>query len=153
MAAARRLSKTTIDWAKFAEKIPKDEWGHFQQLKAKAEGFVSKSVWIPMTVIVYMLIAFVFSRVATYPEALPEIDFKQFKSRAGAMASVVEQFEKAVGISLFDHVFTSLTFGFSTNLLRFRSQRTQAIFWIRLRRTKSPRFVLYFDSFWLGFQI
>jgi len=72
--ASKRLSKTAVDWSKFAKAVPKEDLGKFQAFKHKSDNYVA--------------------RVIGLPESLPDLDFAQYKSRAGAVVAVVEQFEK-----------------------------------------------------------
>jgi len=72
--AGRRLAKSAVDWAAFAEKVPPNQKDAFRAFKAKSDFFVSK--------------------VHRYPENLPQIDFAQYSSRLGG-AAFVSEFEKA----------------------------------------------------------
>merc|ERR1712002_3632 len=72
--AGRRLAKSAVDWAAFAERVPKYQIDAFRSLKAKNDTFVST--------------------VHKYPESLPAIDFSAYKSRI-AMPGLVDTFEKA----------------------------------------------------------
>jgi len=72
--AARRIAKTAIDWAAFAESVPANQKDFFRAFRGKSDKFVS--------------------RVHQYPENLPKIDFAFYKTRL-ATPAMVEQFEKS----------------------------------------------------------
>ena len=38
----RRVSKSAVDWAAFAKKVPPGHEGHFNNLKAKTDAYVSR---------------------------------------------------------------------------------------------------------------
>jgi len=72
--AARRVGKSMVDWAAFAERVPPNQREAYRAFKAKSDLFVSK--------------------VHRYPENLPVIDFAQYMSRLTNKA-VAAEFEKA----------------------------------------------------------
>ncbi|CAI9728955.1 mitochondrial ATP synthase subunit d precursor [Octopus vulgaris] len=71
--ASRRVAKTIVDWAAFAERVPPAERDIFRAFKAKSTNFLTK--------------------VHQYPEALPAIDFAQYKKLLPNPA-IVDAFEK-----------------------------------------------------------
>merc|ERR1712038_1528683 len=71
--AARRVTATTVDWAKFAEKIPAAQKPAFNALKNKTDAHIRK--------------------VASLPESLPKIDFANYKAKI-AVAGMVDDFQK-----------------------------------------------------------
>ncbi|KAK6171345.1 hypothetical protein SNE40_019554 [Patella caerulea] len=74
--AARRISKTAVDWAAFAERVPAGQREVYRSFKAKAESYVN--------------------RIHQYPKSLPKIDFAYYKSRLGSLP-MIDQFEKSYG--------------------------------------------------------
>lgn len=72
-SGAGRLSKSAVDWAKFAQKVPKDDITSFHAFKNLSERYVA--------------------RVQSLPEQLPSLDFAGYKTRAGAKAAIVGKFE------------------------------------------------------------
>jgi len=72
--AARRVAKTAVDWAAFAERVPPNQKDAFRSFKAKSDMFIS--------------------RVHRHPENLPAIDFAQYASRLGN-PQFISEFEKA----------------------------------------------------------
>ncbi|ESN92660.1 hypothetical protein HELRODRAFT_108067, partial [Helobdella robusta] len=72
--AGRRISKSLIDWAAFAERVPPHQMDYFRAFKSKSDLFVSK--------------------VHRYPENIPKIDFAFYKSRI-ANTALVTEFERA----------------------------------------------------------
>ncbi|XP_003737606.1 ATP synthase subunit d, mitochondrial [Galendromus occidentalis] len=77
---ARRVTQSAVNWAKFAELVPKDQTSHFAALRNKSDNYVR---------IVHEL-----------PEGLPAIDFSMYKSKLGnpKLAEEFEQKYKAVKI-------------------------------------------------------
>merc|ERR1712066_120709 len=71
--AARRVTATSVDWAKFAEKIPAAQKPAFNALKNKTDAHIRK--------------------VASLPESLPKIDFANYKAKI-AVAGMVDDFQK-----------------------------------------------------------
>merc|ERR1712039_750634 len=71
--AARRVTATTVDWAKFAEKIPAAQKPAFNALKNKTDAHIRK--------------------LASLPESLPKIDFADYKAKI-AVAGMVDDFQK-----------------------------------------------------------
>merc|ERR1712038_929400 len=71
--AARRVTATSVDWAKFAEKIPAAQKPAFNALKNKTDAHIRK--------------------VASLPESLPKIDFADYKAKI-AVAGMVDDFQK-----------------------------------------------------------
>ena len=59
--AARRVTATAVDWAKFAEKIPAAQKPAFNALKNKTDAHIRK--------------------LAALPESLPKIDFANYKAK------------------------------------------------------------------------
>jgi hypothetical protein len=57
----RRVSKSAVDWAAFAKKVPPGHEGHFSNLKAKTDAYVS--------------------RIFSLPDKLPSIDFTTYSKR------------------------------------------------------------------------
>lgn len=78
---ARRLSKSAIDWVKFAELVPKDQTPNFAALRSKSDNYVRA--------------------VHELPENLPAIDFSLYKNRIGnpKIAEEFEQKYKALKVS------------------------------------------------------
>lgn len=74
--AGRRIAKSAVDWAKFAERVPPDQMEFFRALKGKSDVLVS--------------------RIHKYPEALPKIDWAYYKDRI-AKPGMVDSFQKAYG--------------------------------------------------------
>jgi len=74
--ASKRVAKSAIDWAKFEKLVPKPDANEFQLFKTRSMTYVN--------------------RVSTLPDALPSIDWAQYKRRTKAFAGVVEDFEKKV---------------------------------------------------------
>lgn len=72
--AARRISKSAVDWAAFAERVPAEQKVFFQALKARSDGYLR--------------------RVLSFPENPPPIDFAMYRARIGNPA-LVDQLEKA----------------------------------------------------------
>ncbi|KAH8036508.1 hypothetical protein HPB51_000773 [Rhipicephalus microplus] len=72
--AARRIAKSSVDWAAFAERIPSNQKQSFQAFKAKSDGYLR--------------------RVLSMPENPPPIDFAMYRSRL-ANPALVEKFEKS----------------------------------------------------------
>jgi len=72
--ASRRVAKSTLDWAAFAERVPKNQIDAYRAFKTKSDLFVSN--------------------VHKHPESLPAIDWSAYKSRI-AMPGLVEAFETA----------------------------------------------------------
>merc|ERR1711942_92662 len=72
--ASRRVTKSVVDWAAFAERVPKNQVDAYRAFKAKSDIFVSN--------------------VHKYPENLPAIDWSAYKSRI-TMPGLVDAFEKA----------------------------------------------------------
>lgn len=72
--AGRRVAKSAVDWAAFAERVPPNQKDAFRAFKAKSDMFVSK--------------------VHRFPENLPQIDFAQYASRLHN-APFVSEFEKS----------------------------------------------------------
>ena len=71
--AARRVTGTALDWAKFAEKIPASQKASFQAFKQKHDGYLRA--------------------VNSLPEQAPKIDFAAYKNKI-AVAGMVEDFQK-----------------------------------------------------------
>nr|ABR23442.1 ATP synthase D chain [Ornithodoros parkeri] len=72
--AAKRISKSAINWAAFSERVPEAQRQQFQVFKAKSDGYLR--------------------RVFQYPENPPPIDFAMYRSGIGNPA-LVDQMEKA----------------------------------------------------------
>jgi len=72
--AGRRLAKSAVDWAAFAERVPPNQKDAFRAFKQKSDLFISK--------------------VHRYPENLPQIDFAAYASKLGN-APIVKEFETA----------------------------------------------------------
>ena len=73
--AARRVSKTAVDWVAFSERVPPNQKEAFRALKAKSDGFLAK--------------------VHSHPEVMPEINFSKYRSRL-ANPALVDQMEKGL---------------------------------------------------------
>jgi F-type H+-transporting ATPase subunit d len=71
--AGRRISKSLVDWAAFAERVPPNQRDAFRAFKTKSDMFVSK--------------------VHRFPEKLAPIDFAHYQSKLANPAMVAE-FEK-----------------------------------------------------------
>ncbi|XP_054155111.1 ATP synthase subunit d, mitochondrial-like [Oppia nitens] len=79
--AAKRITKSAIDWAKFNEVVPKAEKQLFNQFKAKSDGYLR--------------------RMLSYPETAPTIDWAYYKKNV-INKTVVDQLEstyKALSIT------------------------------------------------------
>ncbi|GFS07394.1 ATP synthase subunit d, mitochondrial [Elysia marginata] len=72
--AAKRVSKSVVDWARFAAVCPKNQTDTLRTVKAKHDAFINK--------------------VHTLPENLPKIDFASYKARLPDPA-MADRFEKA----------------------------------------------------------
>jgi F-type H+-transporting ATPase subunit d len=72
--ASRRIAKSVVDWAAFAERVPPNQKDAFRAFKAKSDMFVSK--------------------VYRHPENIQPIDFSHYSSALGS-APFVTEFEKA----------------------------------------------------------
>jgi len=72
--AGRRIAKSAVDWAAFAERVPPNQKDAYRAFKAKSDMFVSK--------------------VHKYSENLPAIDFSHYAARLGN-APFVSEFEKS----------------------------------------------------------
>jgi len=72
--AGRRLAKSAVDWAAFAERVPPNQKDAFRAFKQKSDMFVSK--------------------VHRYPENLPQLDFASYASKLSTPA-LVQEFEKS----------------------------------------------------------
>jgi len=72
--AARRVAKSAVDWAAFAERVPPNQKDAFRAFKQKSDMFISK--------------------VHRFPENLPQIDFASYASKLGN-AAIVTEFEKS----------------------------------------------------------
>jgi F-type H+-transporting ATPase subunit d len=72
--AARRVAKSAVDWAAFAERVPPNQKEAFRAFKQKSDMFISK--------------------VHRFPENLPQIDFAAYASKLGN-APMVKEFETA----------------------------------------------------------
>lgn len=72
--AGKRIAKSSVQWGKFAQKVPKDELPSFQVFKARSDHYVA--------------------RVQSLPEELPSLDWGAYKKRAPAMASAIDQLQK-----------------------------------------------------------
>jgi len=79
--AARRISKSVVDWAAFFERVPPNQKDTFRAFKAKSDLFVSK--------------------VHRFPENLPQIDFSYYSSKLNdpKMAKEFEAAYKALSIA------------------------------------------------------
>ncbi len=40
--AGKRIVKSSIEWGKFAQKVPKDEMGNFQAFKSRSDHYVAR---------------------------------------------------------------------------------------------------------------
>ncbi|KAL5019258.1 hypothetical protein ScPMuIL_004980 [Solemya velum] len=74
--AAKRIAKTAVDWAAFAERVPANQKELFRAFKGRNDTLMN--------------------RVHQFPENLPKIDFSFYRSRL-ANTSMVDQFEKSYG--------------------------------------------------------
>jgi len=72
--ASKRVAKSAVEWAKFEKLVPKPDVSEFQQFRTRSAAYVA--------------------RVGGLPDALPSIDWAQYKRRTKAFANVVEEFEK-----------------------------------------------------------
>ena len=70
--AARRVTATSVDWAKFAEKIPAAQKPAFNALKNKTDAHIRK--------------------VASLPESLPKIDFANYKAKIAVAGENITSF-------------------------------------------------------------
>jgi len=70
--AGRRLARSTVDWAKFAENVPEPLKDKFVALKTKSDTFVSQ--------------------VTSLAEKRPELNIAGYKGRAPALAAIIDQF-------------------------------------------------------------
>jgi len=72
--AAKRIAKTSVDWAFMAQKVPKNQINEFNMFKAKNTGYCSKLVGLP--------------------ESLPAIDWAAYAKVSPAMvADFKKQYE------------------------------------------------------------
>ncbi|CAN8003386.1 unnamed protein product [Ixodes hexagonus] len=72
--AAKRISKSALNWTALAERVPENQKPLYQAFKAKSDGYLRK--------------------VFSYPENPPPIDFAMYRSRLSNPA-LVDQFEKS----------------------------------------------------------
>jgi len=72
--ASSRISKSSVDWARFAKLIPKCDVSKFNAFKATSDSYIV--------------------RVNSYPEKAPEIDFNKYRSEI-ANKDVVAKLESA----------------------------------------------------------
>jgi F-type H+-transporting ATPase subunit d len=72
--AARRITKSAVDWAKLADKVPANQKDCFRAFKGRSDMFVA--------------------RVNRYPAEAAAIDFSAYKSKLSNKA-LVDKFEKA----------------------------------------------------------
>lgn len=70
--AGKRVAKSLVDWAAFAERVPPGEKDIFRLFKAKSTGFITK--------------------IHQYPESLPAVDFGAYKKLL-KNPKLVESFE------------------------------------------------------------
>ncbi|XP_043188134.1 ATP synthase subunit d, mitochondrial-like [Amphibalanus amphitrite] len=71
--AAKRISKSAIDWAAFAKRVPENQKPMYLQFKAKSDGYLR--------------------RVLAQPESMPALDWAYYSSRVSA-PGMVDQFKK-----------------------------------------------------------
>lgn len=72
--ASKRIAKSVVDWAAFAERVPANQKDAFRALKAKSDAFIS--------------------RIHRHPENMAPIDFAYYQSRIAA-PGMVDKFQKA----------------------------------------------------------
>ncbi|KAH9413613.1 ATP synthase peripheral stalk subunit d, mitochondrial-like [Dermatophagoides pteronyssinus] len=72
--AANRISKSSIDWAKFASAVPKNEMKNFNAFKARSDAYLVRAM--------------------AYPENPPEINFNEYKARL-SNKDLVQKLEQA----------------------------------------------------------
>jgi len=71
--AAKRISKSAVDWAKMAERAGEEQKTMFNAFKAKSDGYMR--------------------RVLSYPETAPKIDWSFYKKNI-VTAGLVDSFQK-----------------------------------------------------------
>jgi len=71
--ATKRFSKSVVDWAKIAERVPDNQKTQFIALKTRSDNYMR--------------------RVFANPETPPKLDFTAYKSRVG-IAGLVDNFQK-----------------------------------------------------------
>lgn len=74
--AARRVTASSVDWAKFAEKISVAQKPAFNALKNKTDAHIRK--------------------VASLPESLPKIDFENYKAKIAVAGEQIMSFKVGV---------------------------------------------------------
>ncbi|XP_044766485.1 ATP synthase subunit d, mitochondrial-like [Coccinella septempunctata] len=71
--AAKRIVKSSINWAQLAERVPEHQRSTYQAFKAKSDGYLRK--------------------VLAYPENPPTIDWSHYKAKV-PVAGMVDDFQK-----------------------------------------------------------
>ncbi|KAH9390075.1 PREDICTED: ATP synthase subunit d, mitochondrial-like [Rhagoletis zephyria] len=72
--ASRRISKSSIDWAKFSSVVPRKEAKNFTAFKARSDAYLT--------------------RVLSYPENPPQINFEEYRKKVSSK-DAVNQLESA----------------------------------------------------------
>merc|ERR1712212_1188706 len=76
--AAKRIAKTSVDWAFMAQKVPKNQINEFNMFKAKNTGYSSK--------------------LAGLPESLPAIDWAAYAKVSPAMVADFKKHYEALQV-------------------------------------------------------
>jgi len=71
--AAKRISRSAIEWSKIAERVPEGQKLYFNALKTRSDNYLR--------------------RVLENPETAPKLDFAAYKSKVG-IAGLVDNFQK-----------------------------------------------------------
>jgi len=71
--ATKRFTKSVVDWAKMAERVPENQKPQFIALKVRSDNYLR--------------------RVYANPEAAPKLDFAAYKNKVG-IAGLVDSFQK-----------------------------------------------------------
>ncbi|KAK9876795.1 hypothetical protein WA026_015033 [Henosepilachna vigintioctopunctata] len=71
--AAKRIAKSSINWARLAEQVPEHQRNMYQAFKSKSDGYLR--------------------RVLAYPENPPAIEWSQYKAKI-PVAGMVDEFQK-----------------------------------------------------------
>lgn len=96
--ASKRLSKTSVDWAKFQKLLPQDQQHIYSNLLAKSYQYTLKltfSFFVPSKSQLAQNLFMLYFRVASLPENLPKIDFESYRKQL-PNPSAIEKLEKGV---------------------------------------------------------
>ena len=56
----RRVSKSAVDWAAFVKKVPPGHEGHFNNLKAKTDAYVSRYLFILNLISFFICVLYIY---------------------------------------------------------------------------------------------